>query len=141
MALYDQSSRFIIGWADVVGVEVLLGEELKNTGTSWAPSRPGQPYYVYRLGPIQRVSMRSGGQMKGNRTGRYFITRLGLEVALEEQEPQLQFIKSWEQFIEWKTKKTRYPVVRVHRKRFTDPLTGQLESELEFIAVPDVESS
>ncbi|MDZ7854200.1 MAG: DUF2357 domain-containing protein [Halomonas sp.] len=134
VALYDQSSRFIIGWADVVDVEMLLGGELKETGTTWAPSRPDQPYYVYRLGPIQRVSMRSGGQMKGNRTGRYFITRLGLEVALEEQEPQLQFISSWEKFIEWKTLKTRYPVVRVQRQRFIDPLTGQPESELEFIA-------
>ncbi|ANB02985.1 hypothetical protein [Ectothiorhodospira sp. BSL-9] len=79
--------------------------------------------------------------MKGNRTGRYFITRLGLEEALKEREPELQFLSSWEKFIEWKTLKTRYPSVRVRRQRFTDPLTGQSESELEFIAEADLESS
>ena len=143
VALYDQASRLIIGWANVVGIEVLLGEELKQTGTTWAPSRPDQPYYVYRLEPIQHASLQAGGQMKGNRTGRYFITRLGLEVALQEREPELQFLSSWEQFIEWKTLKTRYPSVRVQRNRNqeSDPITGRPVTDLEFIAEADVESS
>lgn len=141
VALYDQQERKIIGWANVVGIEVLLGKELKQTGTTWAPNRPDQPYYVYRLEPVQHADLHAGGQMKGNRTGRYFITRLGLEVALQELEPELQFLSSWEKFIEWKTLKTRFPSVRIQRQRFTDPVTGQPESELEFIAQADVGSS
>ncbi len=141
VALYDQQERKIIGWANVVGIEVLLGKELKQTGTTWAPNRPDHPYYVYRLEPIQHADLHAGGQMKGNRTGRYFITRLGLEVALQELEPELQFLSSWEKFIEWKTLKTRFPSVRIQRQRFTDPVTWQPESELEFIAQADVESS
>ena len=143
VALYDQASRLIIGWANVVGIEVLLGDELRQTGTTWAPSRPDQPYYVYRLERIQHANLQAGGQMKGNRTGRYFITRLGLEVALQEREPELQFLSSWEQFIEWKTLKTRYPLVRVQRNRNqeSDPITGRPVTDLEFIPESDVESS
>lgn len=143
VALYDQASRSIIGWADVLGIEILLGKELRRTGTSWAPSKPDHLYYVYRLGPIQRISLLSGYQMKGNRTGRYFISRLGLELAIDEQEPQLQFIDSWEQFIEWKTLKTRYPVVRVQRNRNQDidSTTGRPVNDLEFIPESDVEPS
>jgi len=143
VALYDQASRSIIGWADVLDIEVLLGRELRQTGTTWEPSKPDQPYYVYRLGPIQRISLPSGVQMKGYRTGRYFISRLGLELAIDEQEPQLQFIDSWEQFIKWKTLKTRYPVVRVQRNRNqdNDPVTGRPVSDLKFIPESDVEPS
>ena len=143
VALYDQASRLIIGWANVVGIEVLLGKELRQTGTTWAPSRPDQPYYVYRLERIQHANLQAGGQMKGNRTGRYFITRLGLEVALQEREPELQFLSSWEQFIEWKTLKTRYPLVRVQRNRNqeSDPITGRPVTDLEFIPESEVESS
>lgn len=143
VALYDQQLRRIIGWANVVGIEVLLGDELRQTGTTWAPSRPDQPYYVYRLERIQQANLQAGGQMKGNRTGRYFITRLGLEVALQEREPELQFLSSWEQFIEWKTLKTRYPLVRVQRNRDqeSDPITGRPVTDLKFIPESDVESS
>nr|WP_300311456.1 DUF2357 domain-containing protein [Halomonas sp.] len=141
VALYDQSSLSIIGWAEVEDIEVLVGNELSRTGTTWAPSKPDQPYYVYRLGPIQRIKLLSSHQMKGNRTGRYFISRLGLELAIDEQEPQLQFIDSWEQYIKWKTLKTRYRVVRVERKQNTDPSTGRPVNHLEFIAESDVEPS
>lgn len=143
VALYDQACRSIIGWADVLNIEVMLGKELTQTGTTWEPSKPDQPYYVFRLGPIQRISLPSGGQMKGYRTGRYFISRLGLELAIDEQEPQLQFIDSWEQFIKWKTLKTRYSVVRVQRNRNqdNDPVTGKPVSDLKFIAESDVEPS
>ena len=79
--------------------------------------------------------------MKGYRIGRYFITRLGLEVALQEQKSELQFLSSWEKFIERKTLKTRYSTVRVQRQRFKDPLTGQPVNDLEFIVEADVESS
>lgn len=141
VALYDQQQRKIIGWADVVDIDVLLGSELEQIGTTWAPSRPDHPYYVYRLGTIQRADLPAGGQMKGNRTGRYFITRLGLEVALQEQEPELQFLSSWEQFIDWKTLKTRHQPVRVRRRRTQeiDPFTGRPVIDLEFIPESDVE--
>jgi len=143
VALYDQASRLIIGWANVVDIEVLLGKELKQTGTTWAPSRPHQPYYVYRLEPINHASLQAGGQMKGNRTGRYFITRLGLEVALQEQEPELQLLSSWEEFIEWKTLKTRYPVVRVQHngQQTTDLVTGRPAGVLDFIPESGFEPS
>lgn len=141
VALYDQQERRIIGWANVLNTEILLGNELEQTGTHWKPSKPDQPYYVYHLEPIKNASLRAGGQMKGNRTGRYFITRLGLQVALQEQVPELQFLSSWEQFIEWKTLKTRHSAVRVERQRRIDASNGQPVDELEFIVEKDVESS
>ncbi|MCD6438845.1 MAG: DUF2357 domain-containing protein [Halomonas sp.] len=141
VALYDQLERKIIGWANVVSIEVLLGNELHQTGTQWKPSKPDQPYYVYHLDSIQHANLKAGGQMKGNRTGRYFITRLGLEVALQEQVPELQFISSWEKFIEWKTLKTRHSTVRVQRRRLLDSPTGQPVDDLEFIVEEDVEPS
>ncbi|XKF16607.1 restriction endonuclease-like protein [Halomonas sp. BLK-85] len=141
VALYDQQERRIIGWANVLNTEILLGNELEQTGTHWKPSKPNQPYYVYHLEPIKSANLRAGGQMKGNRTGRYFITRLGLQVALQEQVPELQFLSSWEQFIEWKTLKTRHSAVRVERQRRIDASNGQPVDDLEFIVEKDVESS
>ncbi|MCG7576204.1 MULTISPECIES: hypothetical protein [unclassified Halomonas] len=79
--------------------------------------------------------------MKGNRTGRYFITHLGLEVALQEQVPELQFLSRWEKFIEWKTLKTRHSNVRVQRQRLLDSHTAHPVDDLEFIVEEDVESS
>ena len=42
----------------MVKIEVLLGKELQQTDTSWAPSKPDQPYYVYWLEPIRLVSFK-----------------------------------------------------------------------------------
>ena len=141
VALYDQAQRQIIGWAEVEHVEIRLGKELAETGTTWPPRRPELPHYVYRLGEVHSVNLNAGAQMSGHRQSRYLITRLGFELALQEQEPELQFIGSWDHYIEWKRLRTRYPKVQIKRTKTMVNAAGEDVSELEFIPVDtDLES-
>lgn len=123
VALYDQKIQTIIGWADVISVDVMLGSDLRSTGTTWDARRPNQQHLVFKLGAIHKVEIPAGPQMAGHRSGRYMITRLGWELSLQEKDPQLQLISRWDDYIEWKQLKTRGSNVKVTR---TD--TGMDES-------------
>lgn len=133
VAMYDQFYKAIIGWGVVESVEVVLGKELKDTGITWAPTQPDELHIVYRLEEIHRVNLPAGEQMQGNRTGRYFISRLGLELALEERQPDLQFVNQWDQFIEWKTLKTRHSRVDVKRVHQDIDVDGRDVSRITFV--------
>lgn len=135
VALYDQALTQIVAWANVEEIEVLMGRELVQTGTTWPPRAPDVPHFVYRLGAIHRVRLDAGAQMRGERQGRYLVTRLGFDLALQEQAPDLQFIGQWDQYIEWKRLKTQHSQVQIRRTNTLVSATGEDASKLEFIPV------
>ncbi len=138
IALYDQAKKTIYAWADVESVEVLLGDELKSTGTTWAPRALKSKHCVYRLGKIHKVALNAGEQMSGHRNGRYFITRLGLELAIENNNSNLLFVNSWKKYQDWKDLTTKFSKVSISRKSHSNT-HGQDDSELTFTPVLEEE--
>lgn len=131
VALYDQQERTIYAWAQVDSVEFLLGKELSSTGTTWPARKPDAKHCVYHLKPLIKTSLRAGRQMQGNRVGRFFISRLGLELAIDHHDSDLLFIHSWDKYQEWKRLTTQYQRVDITRKTRSDP-NGHDISELSF---------
>ncbi|RLA39680.1 MAG: hypothetical protein DRR42_26840, partial [Gammaproteobacteria bacterium] len=50
----------------------------------------------------------------------FFVSRLGLDLALEYDNPDLLFMPSWDKYREWKRLITRYSSVTVQRSRQRD---------------------
>jgi hypothetical protein len=111
---------------------------LKSTGTSWEPRSLKGKHCVYRLGKLNPISLNAGEQMRGHRNGRYFITRLGLELALEKSDSNLLFINSWKKYQEWKDLSTNFSNVSISRKTRSST-DGQDVSELTFTPVLEKE--
>ncbi len=120
IALYDQQTKEISAWAEVTSIEFLLGSELRGTGTTWPARKPNGKHCVYNLGTMNSVNLYAGSQMQGNRTGRFFISRLGLNLAIEHQDPNLLYIHSWEKYQEWKTLSTQYESIKITRRTQID---------------------
>lgn len=131
LALYDQLTKSLMAWADVEEVEFLLGRELTTTGTTWPPRSPDEKHCLYRLGTLNSVNLAAGEQMSGHRDGRFFISRLGLELALEQNNANLLFIHSWPKYQEWKALSTQFATVNVNRISHSDD-QGRDVSELIF---------
>ena len=131
VALYDQKLRQIYAWADVLEVEFLLGSELAATGTTWSARKPDSKHCVYRLGELNPVEIPAGPQMSSVRTGRFIVSRLGLELALEHGDANLLYVHSWEKYQEWKNMKQQYPRVAISRKTRSNSAGGD-DSELVF---------
>jgi predicted component of viral defense system (DUF524 family) len=120
VALFDASNKEIIAFSDVKSVQVMLGKELAETGTTWPPTEPLAQHWVYSLAPLKLVSLPCGDIMRQERergVGGFFVSRLGLELALEYENPDLLFMPSWDKYREWKRLITRHKSVVVHRSR------------------------
>ena len=131
VALYDQQERSIYAWANVASVEFLLGNELASTGTTWSARKADAKHCVYHLDSPQKIDLYAGKQMQGNRMGRFFISRLGLELAIEQQKADLLFVNSWEKYQEWKQLVTQYQDVDILRNTKSDS-EGHDVSDLTF---------
>jgi len=70
--------------------------------------------------------------MQGHRQGRFFVSNLGLQLALEHNNADLLFINAWEKYKEWKTLSTHSSKVNIKRKTQSSDI-GKDISELEFI--------
>lgn len=132
IALYDQVDKKIYATAKVLKVEFLLGKELKETGTTWPLSHEDKKYCVYHLDELTEVELYAGLQMQGHRQGRFFVSNLGLQLALEHNNAELLFINAWEKYKEWKTLCTQSSKVSIKRKTQSSN-AGKDISELEFI--------
>lgn len=131
IALYDQGQKRIYALAEVLAVEFLLGDELIKTGTTWSPRAPQKKHCLYRLGELVDVFLPSGTQMSGHRLGRFFISKLGLDLAIEHNDANLLFINSWENYQEWKKLSTQNRKVNIKRISRSDA-DGNDISELIF---------
>jgi hypothetical protein len=133
IALYDQSSRSLIGHASVEGVDILLGSELASTGTTWEPRAANKKHIVYHLGAVQAIEppLPAGNKMSGVRQGRFVVSRLGLDMALKHRESELLFINSWPKYLEWQTLTTQYEQIKIHRSVAVSA-SGEDISELTF---------
>jgi predicted component of viral defense system (DUF524 family) len=120
IALFDSANGEIVGCADVNSVAVMQGTELPSKGITWPPTEPNSQYWVYSLEPFGAVSLVCGDIMDQERqtgVGGFFISRLGLDLALEYGNPDLLFMPSWDKYREWKRLMTRYQEVKIDRVR------------------------
>ena len=120
IALYDSTEGMICAYGNVKYINVMQGTDLPDTGTSWPQTEPEAQHWVYSLASLETANLPCQSLMEEEREkgiGGFFVSRLGLELALEHGEPDLMFMPSWEKYREWKQLSTQYNKVRVHRTR------------------------
>ncbi|MFT6403272.1 MAG: putative component of viral defense system (DUF524 family) [Pseudohongiellaceae bacterium] len=134
IALYDQQTKRIYAVAHVDSVEFLMGHEIASTGTTWPARKPLNKHCLYRLDTLRPVDLTAGAQMSKHRNGRFFVSRLGLDLALEYNDSDLLWIHSWDQYREWKSLLSKYEKVNITRHASANE-HGQDVSELIFSPV------
>jgi predicted component of viral defense system (DUF524 family) len=131
VALYDQASGTIQATAEVESIEFMLGSELQSTGTSWPPRKPGALHCVYKLKDIHTAKLACSDKMFGQYGGRFMVSRLGLNLALEHADANLLYVHTWDQYLHWQDLRAKGVQVKTRRKPMINE-QGEDDSQVEF---------